>query len=253
MLTKHADRVCTFFAADFEPHFGVKLAEAADRICAEREPQHAFPPAPSQYVFGWPDDRDLLILRFQRVFWQTLGFLPWRDRVDEHIALTKIALSAVGVEELKRIGFKVQAYLPLDMSHAEISQLMFGSFLAPTDEFHSVCGEPEDPLVQIQGKKDDFEYTLVLCGMNEEQISGGFLNTNNLDHFRNDKFLDTTVKDFHEKLTRSACFYLDIDLFQRNVGADTLDTFVKESLTTTEQLANACVQRLCSQPIGEIR
>lgn len=253
MLTKHPNHVCTFFAADFQPHFGMKMAEAADKIYAERKPQHVVASAPSQYIFRWPDDRDLMVLNFQRVFWQTLGFLPWRDRVSEHVALTKIALQAVGVDKLERIGFKVQAYLPLDMSHAELSQLMFGSFLVSTDELEDVCGEASDPLVQIQGKRDDFEYTLILSGMNEEQISTGFLKTNNLDYFSNDKFLDTTVKEFHDNLTRSSCFYLDIDLFHSNVDVDTLETFIRESLTAAEQLAEACVQQLRSQPIKRTR
>jgi len=253
MLASHPNHVCTFFAADLGLHLGLKFADAAEKIFAERKPQHVVADIPSQYIFRWPEDQELLVLGPQRVFWQTLGFLPWRDRVSEHVALTKIALRAVGVEEFERIGFKVQAYLPLEMLHAELNQLMFGSFLAPAEELQEVCGEPSDPLVQIQGKKDDLEYTLILSGMNQEQISKGFLQTNNLEHFRSNKFLDTTVKDFHEKLTRSDSLYFDIDLFQRNARADTLETFVKKSLSVAEELANACVQRLRSQPIQEMR
>ncbi len=253
MLSKHADRVCTFFAADFEPHFGVKLAEAAEKIYAEHKPQRVTASIPSHYGFRWPDDRVLMTLGFQRVAWQTLGFSVWRDRLDEHVALTKSVLRAIGVETCKRIGFKVQAYLPMEMSHAELSQLMFGSFLVPIEELQAACGEPNDPLVQIHGTKGDFEYVLLLSGMNKEQISTTFFKTNNLDQFRNDKFLDTTVKEFHEGLTRNDCFYFDVDLFQRDVGAETLDSFAKGSLAAAEQLASACVERLCSQPIKERR
>ncbi len=253
MLTKYSNHVCTFFAADFEPHFGTNLAKAADEIFTTSEPKTAHASPLSHYIFQWPDERELMVLGFRRIFWQTLGFSPWRDRVSEHLSLTKTALKAVGVKEFKRIGFKVQAYLPLDMSHAELSQLMFGSFLAPAEELQEVCSEAADPLVHIEGKTNGFQYVLVLSGMNEEQISGAFLKTGNLDHFRKDKFLDTTVKEFHDNLTRSDCFYFDIDLFQRDVGVDALDTFVKESLAAAEQLANTCVQRLRSQPIGETR
>lgn len=253
MLTKYADRVCTFFAADFGPHFGVKLAEAADEIYANHKPQRVTAHVPFRYIFGWTDDQVLMILNSRRVFWQTLGWSAWRDRLKEHMALTSSVLKRIGVETFERIGFRVQAYLPLEMSHAELSHLMFGSFLVALDELREVCGEPNDPLVQIQGKKDDFEYVLFLTGMNKEQISTGFLQTNNLDYFRNDKFLDTTVKETHETLTRSDCFYFDVDLFRRNVGVETLASFAKESLAAAEQLANACVQRLRCQPIKETR
>jgi len=41
---------------------------------------------------------------------------------------------------------------------------------------------------------------------------------------------------------------MDIDLFQLDVEANCLETFVKESLATAERATDSCVRRLCSKP-----
>ena len=38
MLKSHADRVCTYFAVDYEPQLGATLGEAAAKLNAEFEP-----------------------------------------------------------------------------------------------------------------------------------------------------------------------------------------------------------------------
>lgn len=249
MLSKHADRVCTFFAVDFEPHLGAKLGTVAEQIHAERKPAKTSIAAPVSYTFAWPDDRILMILGFQRIAWQTLGLSAWGEKLEEHASVMKSALNALEVEKFNRIGFKVEGYLPLGMSHAELSQLMFGSFLVPAEELHDVCEEVDDPLVRMEGKRNGLQCLVTLCAMNTEQVSRQFLHVNNLEHFIQHKLLDTTVKDFHDGITRDDCFYFDIDLFDRDVSADTLDSFMKTSLATCEEIANASVRRLQSQPV----
>jgi len=249
MLTKHASRVCTFFAVDFGPQFGTRLANAAEEIFTQFAPEKWHVQMPASYSFLWPSERRLMILNFQRIAWQTLGLSAWQDKLDERAAIIKTALRIVGIEEFKRIGFKVTAFLPLEMSHLELSQLMFGSFLAAAEELADVCGEPKDPLVHLQGEKDNMQYALVLSAMTTQQASDQFLQTVNLAYFRESKFLDTSVKDFHDRIAENDCFYVDLDLFRRDVPANTLDTFLKRSLANSEELTTACVQRLRSQPI----
>jgi len=248
MLSEHADRVCTFFAVDFEPHFGVKLGSIAEEIYAEHKPTRISVTPPVAYNFAWPEDRILMILGFQRIAWQTLGLSAWQKNLKRHSTVMKSALEAIGAKKLNRIGFKVQAFLPLSMSHAELSQLMFGSFLVPAEELQDVCGEVDDPLVQIQGKSDDLQYSIVFSAMNSQQITEQFMHVPNLEHFRSHKFLDTIVKGFHDGIAKGDCFYLDIDLFQRDVSADALGRFIENSLNKCDEIAGACVRRLKTQP-----
>ena len=253
MLSKHPNRVCTFFAVDYEPRPGVKLAETAESIYAKHAPLRGGVTGEIEYAFGWPDERTLMVLNFGRIAWQTLGLSEWQDSLQEHVAVTKGALDSIGVTEFKRIGFKVQAYLSLGMSHAELNQLMFGSFLMPMEELDGVCGEPSDALVQLHGRKDDFEYALLLSGMSNEQISKSFLAISRLEFFLGDKFLDTTIKDFHDYLVKTDGLYFDLDLYRRAAPADTLEEFARSSLATSDHFAEACVQRLQSQPITGVK
>jgi len=135
------------------------------------------------------------------------------------------------------------------MSHAELCDLMLGSFLASAQDLGRIFGEHADPLLQMQGEKNGFKYVLIVTPMNPKQIADNFRQYGNLEHFLEDKFLDAGVKKFQEHITSSDCLYFDIDLFQHKVSGDRLREFATSSLEQAERMADMCVRFLQSQPI----
>jgi len=251
MLKDHSKRICTYFAVDFEPCLDARVAEAAERIRTQFEPEHVTATVPLSYLFRWPSQRYFATLDVRRFGWQSLGLAPWNDKLAEHLDMISVGLDTVGAQDLRRIGFKVSAYLPLSMSHAELSDLMFGSFLASAQDLDCIFGEHVDPLLEMHGEKDGFKYVLMVTPMNPEQIANNFRQHRNLEHFLEDRFLDTAVKKFQEGITNSDCLYFDIDLFQQKVSPDRLREFAKSSLAQAERMADMCVRFLRSQPIVE--
>jgi hypothetical protein len=248
MLAKHGSRVCTFFAVDFEPRFGVELSNAAGLVYEEYRPPHYKAALPLAFVLSWPNTRKVLSITHNRVAWQTLGLSTWSDGWKEHMATIRTALKSMHVSAFKRIGFKTVAYLPLSMSHAEMCELMFGAFLAPEEDFAQVHEGARDPLLQIEGESRGLKYILVVTPFDKKQASRNFLSLPNLELFLENKYLDQGVKDFHDRVTESDCFLVDIDLFRVDVEADCLEDFLKASLATAEQVTTSCVRRLRSQP-----
>jgi hypothetical protein len=251
MLKDNSSRICTYFAADFEPCLDTKVAEAAGRIQARFSPEETTARVPLAYLFRWPSERCFLNLDIRRIGWQSLGLGSWADNLEKRLDMIKVGLDTIAVEEFQRIGFKVTAYIEMSMSHEELCDLMFGSFLAPARELGQVLGERADPLLQVQGEQNGFKYILVLTPMKPEQIANSFRQHGHLEQFLKDKFLDTGVKDFQERIMRSDCLYFDIDVFQHNVSADRLGEFAKSSLAEAEVVADRCVRRLRSQPITQ--
>ncbi len=249
MLADHADRICTAFAVDFEPQFGVAVANAADAIYGKYKPAEVNAHPPVAYFYRWPEERKFLLIGHQRVAWQTLGLSAWRDHLNDHAGVVRMALTVIGAERLKRIGFRVTAFFPLEMSHAEMTDLLFGSFLVPKQDLKEVGGEVTDSLVQLEGKHHGFEYLFRISPMTRQQSSDGFLASPNLEQFIQKKFLDSGIKDFHDRITQSDSLWFDLDLFQKDVKVDVVDTFLRESLGAAEAVGDACVRRLKSKPI----
>ncbi len=249
MLTDHADRIGTAFAVDFAPQFGVKVANAADEIYVKYEPAEVNAAPPVTYFYRWPADQRFLFMSHQRIAWHTLGLSWWREHLNEHGAVVRTALNVIGVQRLKRIGFRVSAYLPLEMSHAEMTDLLFGSFLVPRKNLEEAGGEVTDSLVQLEGKHHGFEYLLRISPMTKQQISDGFLALPNLEQFMRNKFVDSGIKDFYDRITQSDSLLFDLDLFQKDLQVDVVDNFLRESLCAAEAMADVCVRQLRSKPV----
>lgn len=248
MLKKHSNRICTYFKVDYDPQFGSELAQAGDRMYKELSPPKWGLGPPSVYVFAWPSERYFLEFAFRAIAWQALGMGEWADNRQEHLKSIRTGLDALGVVKLNRIGFKVSAYLPLEMSHQELCDLMFGSFLAPAAEWRDEWGDSVDPWLTLEGDRNGFKYVTTVSPMNTHQIASVFRQHKNLERFVEDKFLDTGVKEFHDRITASDCLFFDIDLSQTDVDAHSLDAFARDSLAEAERVAEWCVRRLRSQP-----
>ncbi|MHC4398610.1 MAG: hypothetical protein ACYTG0_02920 [Planctomycetota bacterium] len=251
MLEEYSDRICTYFKVDYEPQFGTNLAEAADMIQKQFSPPRSGLGAPRGFGFSWPSERYLLTLDFRGIAWQSLGLHQWSDHREKHVKTIQAALDTLGVSELTRIGFKVSAYLPLDMSHQELCDLMFGSFLASADEWVDEWGRIIDPGLHLEGERNGFGYIAILSALNTAQIATVFRQHKNLELFVEDKFLDTGIKDFQQRIAAADCFFFDVDLFRNTVNVDALGGFIQDSLIEADQLADWSVRRLRSQPIAE--
>lgn len=251
ILREQGNRTCVYFAVDFAPVLGVRFSNALDEAFRKLNPPAFTAKASQSCLFRWPDERRIMIMTPQRLAWQTLGLPCWLDHVEEHVATCKDALATMETTECKRAGFKVEAYLPLGMSFAEMGQLMFGSFAAPLEALEAQCGRLSDPLVRVAGSVDDIGYVLVVTAMNEEHIKTTLLAHPNLELFLENKLLDTGIKDFYETIGRTDCLYVDVDLSRNDVSTETIGDFLSSAFSRSEQITEACVRHLRSQPLQE--
>ncbi|MBC8872219.1 MAG: hypothetical protein H8E44_22535 [Planctomycetes bacterium] len=248
MLEKHGNRCRTYFAADFDAQVGSQFADLANEIRRKYEPDKV-QLGPHNYLFSWPSKRVLLVMNPWRMALQTLGLAAWKKKLSDHETMIRFSLDRLGIHKLKRIGFKVTAEIPLSMSHAEMCDLMFGSFVVPKERLEKVCGNPVDPLVHIEGENGDMQYILVVSSLTPEQVTKDLRTTPNLDLFLEDKYLDKGVREFLERIRQEDCFHYDIDLFRRDMDASNVKDFVQSSMEKAEQIAEACVRNLKSLPI----
>ncbi len=246
MLEGYSGRSLRAVAADYEPQvgFATKLSDAAEAIQAKLAAEHwGF--GTGSYLFRDPNSRFLLHLDFRRVSCQTLGLVNWQKRLEEYSSILRVALDRMKIKTLKRVGFKVSSFLPLGLSHSEMADLIFGSYLLPAEELKDVCGKAEDALVQLHGAYKMMKLQLIVAPMSVEQASKQFLSMPNLEHFLEPKLLDTGVKEFGDRL-KEACLYIDVDLARTDCEVADLHLFLKDSLEGTQSICEQAVLRFKS-------
>lgn len=251
MLRENQDRICTFFAVDYDWRLGTRLSAAVDAVCRKRDPARVALGGNSFYDFQWPDARQRVLVTPKRVGIETLGLGAWLDNLDLHLSVVDAALEALEVTLLNRVGFKVIAFLPLEMTQAESIDLMFGTFLVERDLLWPILGQGIDPLVHVEAELTGFKYALDLTTLNAEQASQWFLRLPNLDKMVDKRLLDQGVKQFHDRVTQDDSFLFDVDLCQTNVPSAKLREFATSAFDFAEMLAENCIRHLRSQPTSK--
>ena len=182
MLSKFPDRAFTFFAIDYDLQLGKRLDCAVDSITDAFLPKRVGLGA-QVFDFQWPEKGFHAVLSPKRIAIETLGLDAWTSNRAEHLRLVKSALQELKLTSLKRIGFKVLGYLPLGISHSEMIDLMFGSFLMPRELLSPIIDGTLDPLIHFESKDGELKYTLDISAMSAEQAANSVLAMPNADHY----------------------------------------------------------------------
>jgi len=247
MLREHSDRVLTFFSATFELRIGFlsRLYKAAEALQNSIKARHW---SIGRGAMLRDIDRNMLfMLDHQNLAAQALAYLAWESRVDELSPAFREALKGMDVKKVKRAGFKTVAYIPTDMTHPEMVELLFGSFLPPPNEFEAICGQTNDALVQLHGVREGMSYIVTVAPMTVEQATGSFQAWPNFEHYLDDpKWFDDRLKLIREKITSSDCLYVDVDVSKMDVDPTELSFFMQNSLKACDDATAATVNKLKS-------
>ena len=245
MLKTHPERVIATFAVDFEPIVEFDKVGSAAEIVLRRLKTPHWGAATGSYVFRDTAHRRIVVVDFRRVFVQTLGLEIWQQDLADFASDMRLVLQKLGISRLKRIGFASQVFLSLGMSHREMADLMFGSYLAPVPDLQEVCGKPNDVFVQLHGEQGNMKIQLNLAPMTEEQAATTFLSINNLEAFVEPKLIDSGVKDFKERIATD-CFFVHVDLSRADAADSDVPHFLRQSLDAADKITDAAVQKLKS-------
>jgi hypothetical protein len=245
MLKQNADRAAVTFAVEFEPVVAMEKVSGAAEVVQRRLKTPHWGIGPGNYVFRDVVQRRIVVIDFRRVVVQTLGLDGWQKGLDDLISDVASVFQMLGLRRLKRIGFMTQAFLSLGMSHREMAELMFGSFLAPAENLQEVCGNADDVLLQLYGEESNMKLQLTVAPMTEDQAVRSVLSIANLEAFVEPKLIDTGVKDFRDRITTD-CFYVQVDLSRTDVPDTEAALFLRQCLDTADKITEAAVQKLKS-------
>lgn len=246
MLERQPDRIVVYFAVNYEPSPGFvrKLSEAFEAVYDRVRPknwvfhQHG-------YIIRDFEERFLLSFDHSRIGFTSLGLKPWKDKRAEFVGAAKLVLQTLQISKLTRIGFKTTAFLDLDMSHAEICDLMFGSFFQDAKRFQTVCGEPNDALLQVHGTRRGMKTTTVINALTAKQSVDHFAAIPHLELMVEHRLFDDRLAQYRKRIGIDGLM-VDNDLSQENVEIDVLQDFARDSLEESTLMTETIVNQLKS-------
>lgn len=135
LLRSHAGRAMAVFSANIEPQiaYAKKLPNIAESIMKQIKAPH-WQVGDNRYVIRETNKKFFYYLDAQCFRCQTLGLDPWIASLNGHVEAVSLAVKRMDVTRIQRIGFMVGVHLPLEMSHSEMCDLMFGSYLVEREE-----------------------------------------------------------------------------------------------------------------------
>jgi len=246
MLRTNSDRVLTHTAFDFEPslEYMSKTAHAAAVINGRLKSTN-WAVAQSAFLLRYTKERILVNCHAARFATQSLGLESWYQKHQDFGDALREGLSSIGVANIKRAGFKVQAFIPVKLSQAEIVDLLLRNFLVQAKFFAPICESPSDVLFQVHGQVDGLKVIVIISGMSADQAKQQFAQVPNLEQFLTEKYLDTALVDFARRINDD-CLYVDVDAFSDEEGMriDTICPFLQNSFGVAEKVTEAVVSRI---------
>ncbi len=150
MLAENASKTIIRYALDFPPQLGCGSGEIANRIIHAWGQPSAVGTANALVQLRWKESLQAFDLTPTRIAWQAMKLSTFTDgdNREKHFSLIADAVEILKVKVFKRVGINVSSFFSLEMSHAEMCRLFFGTVLAPLDSLEGALGQPKDPFLR---------------------------------------------------------------------------------------------------------
>jgi hypothetical protein len=233
----------TWFAAALDPeprylpNLGPAVQAIKDRLRVDWQMiqgQHVLRSIEQQWVF---------MASPNRIAFQTLGWKYWEKEQEQVLAALGDGLERLGAEQIKRFGFKTLTFIPMQMTHAEIVKLIFGSVLVDSDQLEPVCGEMDDMFVNLWAKKNGMKYVMSVLPQTAEQVVQHAAGVGNLDNFMDNPWGDGQMRAFVKRITTDT-LTVDIDFGAADQPVGALSSFVKKAIVTGDEIREKLVTKV---------
>jgi hypothetical protein len=236
------DRQMMWFAADYE----VEPAQISQLPRAVQVIKDAVKPEKWTVQEGWyhlyqPQDRIVWSIANGRIAFRTLGATP-SEFLRQSTAPISAALSAVGARATKRLGLKLSVFVPLKMTHTEMVELMFGSYLVPPKELRAPDDKIDDVAIHLYGTRNGLKYHMEITPQSDKQVGEQVRGNPNLRQFLGDEWLDSGVRDFLSRVVQDALL-VDVDVYAHDESIDMLESFLKRAMATAHAIVEEAVAR----------
>lgn len=253
MFKSYPNRTLTILRLTPAPmiDFAPRLSRAAAAVLPRFDPDNWAWQSVNFVALRDPAKRRVLSMSFNSVQFQTLGLDPWTERMSENVENLRHVLSELGIRELKRADFRCKTYLDLKMTHPEIVDAAFGSFLAHRMELADVSSNITDLVLRFFGTEGLDKFDLQFAPQTAEELKNDFWSWPNLDTFNEPKGKASIVHDFYANLNPDrASLTVECEVFREKISADEAISFLRGASDQVDRIAARGVNKYRSLPIN---
>lgn len=150
----------------------------------------------------------------------TLGFNTWLKNKE-----TTLKLFAELCREYKlgtvALEMRLYCFFDLQMTHAEMGDLMFGSFLPTRESLPECFATPKDGQAVFESDSANRFFWFEIGPLTVEQTSSRFTSIPNMGIFSVSPLLDTTIEDFHRPI-RKENLHVCLRIKNKNIPVEKL-------------------------------
>jgi hypothetical protein len=244
LIEDYSNRSITYFASDFG-----QQASAVRRLpyCAEAIQEKLSCPFFSggdvQFHLRDPEKRFFAIVTPNRIVFQTLGSPFWIENKSKAIGAIQAGVVAMEAKEMRRTGFRTLTFIPLKMAHAEMCDLMLGSYYLPREDLEADFGKIVDVATNLHVEYNGLKARIQVMPQTADDALVTVRGTPNLEMFLEPRFADLWVKEFEDRVNHDGCM-VDIDISRLNHPADNVATVIQTALTGADDLSGVAIRRL---------
>lgn len=198
-------------------------------------------------AFREPPESLILIVAYNAIQIQTLGFDSWTDQQDRIIEMTRKALVATGVRTVQHATLRCKGYFDVKMRHSEIVDAAFGSYLTHRQDLAPVMSNADDAVVKLYGSEGAAKIELSLVPQTAEQAKDDFFASPNVEAFDDPKARINATADFRSRIERD-CLNVDCAVIRKEVSVEEAIGFMRTSATLADRIAERAVNHLLSLP-----
>ncbi len=249
MIVDRPDYVCGYLAVDFARDFAIyaKLADAAARLRDQLDIDDGAQFDRGYVLRDYAHTR-LISITAQRLSIASLGFATW-DNPEPTGRAVQAAVEALGVTTIKRVGFQTNAHLVLNMSHAELTNLVEACYLVPETAFAHLCGTPDNVLIHLYGNYGQTKTRLGIVPQTAVQAYSTFrtVNAQIIDALQfGDATANAAIAQFGSRISQDLLF-LELDQYRQDILRDAIPAFLNDAIGAAERITGDVVSQMLAK------
>jgi hypothetical protein len=251
MYETHPNHSLLTFVVEFRPviDYPVRVGAAAAEIATEFDSKAWWWPTVNSVAFRDTTRGLLVVSSFNLFAIQALGVNAWTEKLEALLSITPRVLTALSIKEIAQVSLRSKGFFNVGMSHSELVEATFGSYLLPQPDLADVSPSFDDVLLKLYGKDGQSKFELSIAPQTAEQAKGDFYAWHNIDVFNDPRSRNNAPAEFWSKIDRD-CLNIECHLSRKDVGPESVIPFMRSSLGQAGRIATRAVNRLLTLPTG---
>lgn len=194
-------------------------------------------------------DRHIVAAAFNGFLAISLGVEEWRNNSAITNEMANLYMRGMGAAEMTRMSFRTRSWFDVGMSHAEMCDSFFGSFLARRTQLEEAVPDISDLMLQLHGQTATDKSEVNLFPQTAEQARTTVRNFEGVDAFADQQMRSTPVTGMITAI-RGPLLLVDSMVHLSDIPASNVHPFMGRCAASSLAIRDKVLSKLLSYEPG---